>query len=62
MGNARDTGRPGPTWTTPEGSYCTDGDSGCKNADNQYKLWVWKTGRYAACAANGACGYEDYVR
>jgi hypothetical protein len=62
VGKAADTGRYGPTWTNPDGNYCKGEESGCRNADNQYHLWVWKTGRYAACAANGACGYEDYVR
>ncbi len=62
VGRAKDTGRPGPTWTNPEGNYCTGGESGCRNADNQYALWVWKSGRYAACAENMACGYLDYVR
>jgi hypothetical protein len=62
VGKAKDTGRYGPTWTNPDGDYCTGGESGCRNADNQYHLWVWKSGRYAACAENGACGYEDYVR
>jgi hypothetical protein len=62
VGNAEDTGRPGPTWTNTEGNYCTGGDSGCTNADNQYSLWVHKSGRYTACATNKACGSAEVFR
>ena len=31
-GRAEDTGRVGPTWTNPEGHYCTGPESGCQNA------------------------------
>jgi hypothetical protein len=62
VGNAEDTGRPGPTWTNTEGSYCTGGESGCDNADNQYQLWVRNSGTYTACAANKACGSVDVLR
>jgi hypothetical protein len=62
VGRAEDTGRPGPTWTNTEGNYCTGEDSGCTNAENQYALWVHKSGRYTACATNKACGYVDVSR
>jgi len=59
VGEASDTGRIGPTWSF-EGEACTGPDSGCENSpDNQYQVLAYKIGRYAACAANGACGYFD---
>jgi hypothetical protein len=55
VGIARDTGRPGPTWTR-NGELCT-GANGCRNhPDNQYGLFVTAGGTYAMCAENGACG------
>jgi hypothetical protein len=62
VGNAEDTGRPGPTWTNTQGNYCTGGDSGCMIADNQYALWVTESGTYTACATNKACGSVDVSR
>jgi hypothetical protein len=56
MGNAADTGRPGPTWRNPRNQFCTGGDSGCTNHENQYSVIVSKTGTYSACGRNGACG------
>ncbi len=62
VGRAEDTGRVGPTWTF-EDHYCTGPESGCQNAaDNQYLLWAYGSGRYAACATNGACGFLDVNR
>jgi len=59
VGNAEDTGRPGPTWTR-EGEMCTGPDSLCENhPDNQYKLLIYKGAVYTACAENGACGSVD---
>ncbi len=59
VGTAKDTGRPGPTWThRDDGSYCTDVESGCVNSpDSQYQLWVYKAGWYRVCAnkGNAAC-------
>ncbi len=53
VGRARDTGRPGPTWTKGDGSYCTGPSSGCQNSpDNQFQLWVQAGGPYVASAAN----------
>jgi hypothetical protein len=55
VGIAKDTGRPGPTWTKGDGSYCTGLQSnGCQNsADNQFQLWVQAGGPYVVTAANG---------
>jgi hypothetical protein len=55
LGNAKDTGRPGPTWTI-NGQYCTGLDSGCANhPTNQHALLVYKRGSYTVCANSGAC-------
>jgi len=54
VGTAKDTGRPGPTWTKGDGSFCTGQSSGCQNSpDNQFQLWVHAGGPYVASAANG---------
>jgi hypothetical protein len=55
VGKAKDTGRPGPTWTKEDGSYCTGPESGCQNhPDRQYQLWTYRPGSYTATAENGA--------
>jgi hypothetical protein len=55
VGVAKDTGRPGPTWTKEDGSYCTGPESGCVNTpDGQYQLWVYVGGTYRVAAENGA--------
>ena len=55
VGHAKDTGRPGPTWTT-NGQYCTGPASGCENhPTNQYALLVYRTGTYRVCANTGTC-------
>ncbi len=54
VGTAKDTWRPGPTWTKEDGSYCTGRASGCENSpDNQYQLRVYDPGRYRVQAENG---------
>ena len=54
VGVAKDTGRPGPTWTKGDGSYCTGPTSGCQNSpDNQFQLLVQAGGPYVVTAANG---------
>jgi hypothetical protein len=54
IGTARDTERPGPTWTRGDGSYCTGLPSGCQNSpDNQFQLWVSAGGPYVVSAENG---------
>lgn len=55
VGNALDTGRPGPTWTV-NGQFCTGPASGCENhPTNQYGLLVYRSGSYRVCANTGAC-------
>jgi hypothetical protein len=54
VGTAKDTGRPGPTWTK-DGSYCTGPESGCTNSpDSQYQLWAYRGGSYKVESENGA--------
>jgi hypothetical protein len=56
VGHAKDTGRPGPTWTLDD-HYCTGPESGCENTPgSQYNLWAYKGGIYRVCAENGVCG------
>jgi len=55
VGKAKDTGRPGPTWTKGDGSYCTGKESGCENhPDSQYLLNTYKSDTYVVTAENGA--------
>jgi hypothetical protein len=55
VGYARDTGRPGPTWTV-NGQFCTGKASGCENhPTNQYGLLVYARGSYQVCAQTGSC-------
>jgi hypothetical protein len=56
VGRATDTGRPGPTWSSSSGGYCTGRASGCENADNQYQLRIFQGGVFKACGRNGVCG------
>jgi len=57
VGNAKDTGRPGPTWRR-DGHFCTGPESGCQNhPDNQYSVWAFTAmagGVYTVTAENGA--------
>lgn len=56
VGLARDTGRPGPTWTR-NGQYCTGAESGCENhPHNQHQVLAYAAGTYEMCAENGVCG------
>lgn len=56
VGNAKDTGRSGPTWTR-NGKYCTGPESGCANhPENQYLLIAYAAGTYEVCGEDGACG------
>jgi hypothetical protein len=58
VGNAKDTGRPGPTWTFKD-APCTGPESGCENSPhNQYQLYAYKYGVYLACVKNDVCGEE----
>lgn len=57
VGKAKDTGRPGPTWTNDTGALCTGPESNCSNhQDNQYHVLVYRSGTVTACAESGACG------
>jgi hypothetical protein len=60
VGTAKDTGRPGPTWTKEDAGYCTGRAAGCENhPDNQYQLRVYDPGRYRVEAENGvSCTVE----
>ena len=54
VGKARDTGRPGPTWTR-NGAFCTGPASGCeKIPDAPYGLLAYEGGTYVVSAENGA--------
>ena len=58
-GIAKDTGRPGPTWTKVDDlgnelGYCTGPASDCQNTpDNQYALWTYAPGTYKCVAQTG---------
>jgi hypothetical protein len=60
MGNALDTGKPGPTWTREWETWCTTlEESGCRhNPDNPLSLFIEAGGFYQACRgdADGICG------
>jgi hypothetical protein len=63
VGRARDTGRPGPTWTNDAGDLCTGSASNCSNhPDNQYNVLVYRSGKVMACAESGACGWTFVER
>jgi hypothetical protein len=54
LGNAVDTGRPGPTWRKADGSFCTGKASGCENhPNNQHDLLTYVSGTYVVSASNG---------
>jgi hypothetical protein len=63
MGNAKDTGKPGPTWTREWESYCTTfAESTCEhNPENPFSLWVQVAGWYQACRGE-ICGEVEVVR
>jgi len=60
VGNAKDTGRPGPTWLFfphggPDSHYCTGPTSGCAHdPNNPYELWAYAGGTFTVTAENGA--------
>ncbi len=55
VGNAKDTGRPGPTWTF-NGKHCTGKESGCEHHPvNDYALLVYVSGTFTVCAQTGSC-------
>jgi hypothetical protein len=64
-GTAKDTGKPGPTWTfvNPDGTgtYCTGPTSPCEPHENgPFTLKAFRGGTYRVCTEAGACG-EVYV-
>ncbi len=63
MGNAKDTGKPGPTWTLEWETYCTTfAESTCEhNPDNPFSLFVQVAGWYQACRGE-ICGEVEVVR
>jgi hypothetical protein len=55
VGTAKDTGKPGPTWTKADGSYCTGPDSGCQHhPSNPYELLAYKGGSYTVVGQTGS--------
>jgi hypothetical protein len=66
VGNALDTGQPGPTWTRIDGptpTYCTGPASGCQHAEeNPYQLYVYASGTYKVQAQTGEPKILEIVR
>ena len=64
MGNAKDTGKPGPTWTREWETYCTTfAESTCEHdPDNPYSLFVQMGGWYQACRGEDICGEVEVDR
>lgn len=57
VGDAKDSGRSGPTWRNLDtGSYCTGPDTNCLvSPSNAYQLFVYRSGRFEVCAQTGSC-------
>ena len=64
LGNAEDTGKPGPTWSRDWNFWCTTFDeSGCQhNPDNPLSLFITKGGQYQACRGEDICGNLEVDR
>ena len=64
LGNAEDTGRPGPTWSRDFNYWCTTFDaSGCQhNPDNPLSLFITMGGQYQACRGEDICGNLEVDR
>jgi hypothetical protein len=62
VGQARDTGRTGPSWTA-DGRPCrgrTGGTSCSNHPDNQFLVIAFGQGTFEACTSGGVCGrYQD---
>ncbi len=58
LGNAEDTGKPGPTWSRDWEYWCTTFEaSGCQhNPDNPLSLFIQLGGSYQACKGEEICG------
>jgi hypothetical protein len=55
VGNAADTGRPGPTWRA-NGGACVIAN-GCENhPDNQFLAFAYGPGTFQACSSSSICG------
>jgi len=59
IGQARDTGRTGPTWSA-NGAGCLSGAGNppyCNNhPDNQFLVFAVGSGTFQACGQSGVCG------
>ena len=64
LGNAEDTGKPGPTWSRDFNYWCTTFDaSGCQhNPDNPLSLFIQLGGQYQACRGEDICGNLEVDR
>jgi hypothetical protein len=67
VGTAKDTAKPGPTWTVTlkDGttSYCTGPTGPCEHFQNQpFTVKAYVGGLYKACSEAGACGQVDVDR
>jgi hypothetical protein len=64
MGEAEDTGKPGPTWSRNWEHWCTTfAESGCEhNPDNPLSLFVQVGGSYQACKGEDVCGQVQVDR
>lgn len=64
LGNAEDTGKPGPTWSRDWEYWCTTfAASGCEhNPDNPLSLFVRVGGSYQACKGEEICGQVQIDR
>jgi len=58
LGNAEDTGKPGPTWSRDYDHWCTTfEESGCQhNPENPLSLFIQVGGTYQACRGEDICG------
>lgn len=66
VGVAKDTGRPGPTWTLiPKGgveTYCSGDEAGCRHTDSPFNVEAIKGGLYKVCTADDVCAQVDVDR
>lgn len=65
-GKAKDTGKPGPTWTridnaTGAESYCTGADGPCE-LNGPFQVKAYKGGLYRVCTEAGACAEVQVER
>jgi hypothetical protein len=65
-GTAKDTGKPGPTWTVTDKStgvtsYCSGADAPCEHA-GPFTVHAFKGGKYEICTEAGACADIEVER